>query len=42
MAYKLLSKRFGITDVGSWMRKTDKDHDGKLSRSEFAKSVMAM
>merc|ERR1711953_1436132 len=41
VAFKLLSKRFGIKDVGSWMRQTDKNNDGKLTRKEFYQSVMA-
>lgn len=58
LAYKLLTKRFGIKDVrqwtiislilkfyvgmkvGSWIRKVDKNNDGKLSRKEFNQSVM--
>merc|ERR1712131_134177 len=40
LAYKLLSKRFGIKDVNQWMRKTDKNLDGKLNKKEFYQSVI--
>merc|ERR1712012_537397 len=39
LAFKLLSKRFGIKDVNSWLRKTDKNSDGKLSKKEFYQSL---
>ena len=60
LAYKLLTKRFGIKDVsrqtiisadqkfyictkvGSWIKKVDKNNDGKLSRREFTQSVMSV
>merc|ERR1711936_1450226 len=42
MACKLLQKRFGIKNVGAWLRSTDTDSDGKLSFTEFSKAIMAI